>query len=53
MNEEIQKVEKELIKLNMTFDIAISGFMNALQTFSERLERAEKWIEDLKRRMLH
>jgi len=49
----IDDIEEELLHIKVAFDFETSCFIKALQTFSERLERAERWIDELKNRTLN
>ena len=53
MNYQLEDLQKELDKSKAEFEVAISSFIEALRNFNDRLERAEKCIIDLKKRMLH
>lgn len=53
MNRKFDDINSEIIGMRVELDIATDFFVETLKTFNDRLERAELWIEDLKKRMLN
>ena len=53
MNHKFDDINLELGSMKAELDIATDFFVETLKTFNDRLERAELWIEDLKKRMLN
>lgn len=53
MNNDLDDLKQELIKCKAEFDIASTCFIEALKTYYNRLERAEKWISDQEKKMLN
>lgn len=53
MNYKLDDVEKELIKCQAEFDLAVNIFIKSLQAYNNRLERVEKCIDQIKKRMLN
>jgi hypothetical protein len=53
MNYKLDDIQLELSRISAELDLATEFFIETLNTFNNRLERAELWIEDLKKRMLN